>query len=326
MTASTTRRSQAPAPPILRDLVFRNLRSSECVLIWEKDERFARDFEKRLVSAQPYLLEPRAIQVLQHFLTKLGAEDFYTAIASMRLPYEEVWLEGDIQTDAGGRHRFGMLVSQSTEGLRCLISSAFWFGDQKIWYPMHAGTAVTFASDGRVIYEDTPVAHLYDVVQEGREPEVDQTGRSRTAPVSGDTITERHAKDLGNAIQIAGLLAAFCGLMNKREVLEVDPLREPPRQQQRLYARDKLPAPKFGVARVDLARLGRLQQRAIIEDTVEELDSDAAYPGPRRAAHWVRGHLFLTRNGKLVWRRPHVRGAGEAHRRLIVVEASDMAP
>lgn len=326
MTASTTRRSQAPAPSILRDLVFRNLRSSECMLVWNRDESFARDYERRLVSAQPYLLEPCAIKVLQGLLTKLDARDFYTAIASMRLPYEEVWFEGDIQTDTGGRQRCGMLVSQGQEGLRCLTSSAFWFGDQKIWYPMHAGTAVTFAADGRVIYEDTPVAHFYDVVQEGREPEVDESGHSRTAPVDANTITERHAKDLGNGIQLAGLLAAFCGLMSKREVLEVDPLRQPSRQQQRLYARDKLPTPEFGVSRVDLARLGRLQQRAAVEDAAEGPESDAASLGRQRTAHWVRGHLFLARNGKLVWRRPHVRGAGEAHRRLVVVEASDLGP
>ena len=324
MSASTTRRSQAPS--ILRDLVFRNLRSSECMLVWNKDESFARDFERRLVSAQPYLLERRAIQFLQDLLTKLDAGDFYTAISSIRLPYEEVWFEGDIQTDAGGRQRCGMLVSQGEEGLRCMTSSAFWFGDQKIWYPMHAGTAVTFAVDGRVIYEDTPVAHFYDVMQERREPEVDQGGLTRTAPVNGDTITERHAKDLGNAIQLAGLLAAFCGLMSKREVLEVDPLQQPSRQQQRLYVRDKLPAPAFGVSRVDLARLGRLQQRATVEDAAEGSQSNAASPVPQRAAHWVRGHLFLARNGKLVWRRPHVRGAGDAYRRLVVVEASNKSP
>ena len=324
MSASTTRRSQAPS--ILRDLVFRNLRSSECMLVWNKDESFARDFERRLVSAQPYLLERRAIQFLQDLLTKLDAGDFYTAISSIRLPYEEVWFEGDIQTDAGGRQRCGMLVSQGEEGLRCLTSSAFWFGDQKIWYPMHAGTAVTFAVDGRVIYEDTPVAHFYDVMQERREPEVDQGGLTRTPPVNSDTITERHVKDLGNAIQLAGLLAAFCGLMSKREVLEVDPLQQPSRQQQRLYVRDKLPAPAFGVSRVDLARLGRLQQRAAVEDAAEGSQSNAASPMPQRAAHWVRGHLFLARNGKLVWRRPHVRGAGDAYRRLVVVEASNKSP
>lgn len=179
---------------------------------------------------------------------------------------------------------------------------------------------------GGVIYEDTPVAHFYDVVQEGREPEVDQSGRSRPPPVNGDTITDRHAKELGNTTQIAGLLSAFCGLINKREVLEVDPLWQPSRQQQRLYVQDKLPAPALGVSRVDMARLGRLQQRAAVEDTAERSQSDAASTGPQSTAHWVHGHLFLARNGKLVWRRPRVRGAGDAYRRLVVVKASNTSP
>ncbi len=68
-----------------------------------------------------------------------------------------------------------------------------------------------------------------------------------------------------------GALGRLCGLLNKREVLEVDPLREPSRQQQRLYVRDKLPTLEFGVSRVDLARLGRRQQRAAVEDAAEEL-------------------------------------------------------
>lgn len=326
MTKSMTRRKPTASPSMLRDLVFRNLRSSECVLVWNKDDSFARDFENRLVSAQPYLLEPPAVRVLQDLLMKLGPQDFYAAIASMRLPYEEVWLEAPFPTDNGGEIRCGMLISEGEEGLRCLTSAAYWFDDQKIWYPMHAGTAVTFTPDGQVVYEDTPVANFYDSMAAARTADRDEEGRFK-APLSSlvdeGMVSERHAKDLGAAIRMAGLMAAFCGLMGKREVIEVDPLRAPSRQQQRIHARDDLPVPVFGVSRVALSRLGRLQQRAEADEDAQRSDGEEGSAGSRRAAHWVRGHLFLARNGKLVWRRPHVRGTGDAQRRVVLVGADE---
>lgn len=40
-----------------------------------------------------------------------------------------------------------------------------------------------------------------------------------------------------------------------------------------------------------------------------DMSADEREGMPRRT-HWVRGHHMKSRSGKLVWRMPHLRGAG----------------
>jgi hypothetical protein len=89
----------------------------------------------------------------------------------------------------------------------------------------------------------------------------------------------------------------------RRDLLEVDdPQRTNKRVAKQYTQRDSV-APSFDLTMIRLGRAGRAQA---VADAAESTDEDRR----KRPAHWVRGHFFLARNGKLTWRNRHVRGEG----------------
>lgn len=70
-----------------------------------------------------------------------------------------------------------------------------------------------------------------------------------------------------------------------------------------------------------LSQLGLLHNEAVQEDAISSSIS-ISRSSPRK--HLVRGHL-VTRDGKIVWRRPHVRGSGEAINPSVLV-INDLGP
>lgn len=103
---------------------------------------------------------------------------------------------------------------------------------------------------------------------------------------------------LASAIAIATLLR-HDGMLDAQEVLLH------PRHERRQAERSGKVLPDTLITKIALGKAGRGQVEAMKDD----ISADGREGIPRRT-HWVRGHHMKSRSGKLVWRMPHLRGAG----------------
>lgn len=120
-------------------------------------------------------------------------------------------------------------------------------------------------------------------------------------PISEGMIEEELAMNrsfLASAVAIATLLR-HDGMLDAQEVSLY------PRHQRRQAERSGTALPDTLITRIALGNAGRGQIEAMKADIL----ADGRKGIPRRT-HWVRGHYMKSRSGKLVWRMPHLRGAG----------------
>lgn len=120
-------------------------------------------------------------------------------------------------------------------------------------------------------------------------------------PVPEGMMEDELAMDrnfLGTAVAIATLL-------RHDGMLEVQQVSLHPRHERRQAERSGKVLPDTLITKIALGKSGRGQVEAMKAD----MATDAREGIPRRT-HWVRGHHMKSRSGKLVWRMPHLRGAG----------------
>jgi len=120
-------------------------------------------------------------------------------------------------------------------------------------------------------------------------------------PVPDSMIDEELAMNrnfLASAIAIATLLR-HDGMLDAQEV------SLHPRHERRQAERSGKILPDTLITKIALGKAGRGQVEAMKDD----VSADGRQGIPRRT-HWVRGHYMKSRSGKLVWRMPHLRGAG----------------
>ena len=119
-------------------------------------------------------------------------------------------------------------------------------------------------------------------------------------PVPDGMIDEELAMNrnfLGAAVAIATLL-------RHDGMLEMQKVSLHPRHERRQAERSGKVLPDTLITKIALGKSGR---------GVEAMKADmvtGAREGIPRRTHWVRGHHMKSRSGKLVWRMPHLRGAG----------------
>ncbi|WP_444462950.1 hypothetical protein [Rhodobacter capsulatus] len=119
--------------------------------------------------------------------------------------------------------------------------------------------------------------------------------------VSDSMIDEELAMNqnfLGSAVAIATLLR-HDGMLDAQEV------SLHPRHERRQAERSGKVLTDTLITRITLGKAGRGQ----VEAMKDHVSADRREGMPRRT-HWVRGHYMKSRSGKLVWRMPHLRGAG----------------
>lgn len=102
-----------------------------------------------------------------------------------------------------------------------------------------------------------------------------------------------------------GAAVAIATLLRHDGMLEVQQVSLHPRHERRQAERSGKVLPATLITKIALGKSGRGQVEAMKAD----LAADAREGIPRRT-HWVRGHHMKSRSGKLVWRMPHLRGAG----------------
>lgn len=99
--------------------------------------------------------------------------------------------------------------------------------------------------------------------------------------------------------------AAIATLLRHSGMLEANQVSLYPRHEKRQAERSGKPLPDTLITKISLGKAGRGQ----VEAMKEAASADARAGMPRRT-HWVRGHYMRSGSGKLVWRMPHLRGAG----------------
>lgn len=102
-----------------------------------------------------------------------------------------------------------------------------------------------------------------------------------------------------------GAAVAIATLLRHDGMLELQQISLHPRHERRQAERSGKVLPDTLITKIALGKSGRGQVEAMKADLV----TDAREGSPRRT-HWVRGHYMKSRSGKLVWRMPHLRGAG----------------
>lgn len=286
-----------------RDQMLTDLASRLSTLVWNRDDGYARDVEGRIKQAFPFYIDPEAVAFLEEGTRKLTDEDFYNAISALRLPFPSVWLELDVETPEGYLGaRLGAIIDVAEDRLRVYPAKLLRLPGKTYNTILHSGSEVAFLVDGRVELSDTPAARLLDIVTEGRK------GRYRQdlpldEIIQLDTVQEREGEAFGIAVRCVALLLAISGLHKRRDLLEVDDPQPTNKRVAKQYTQRDSVAPAFDLTMIRLGRAGRAQA---VADAAESTDEDRR----KRPAHWVRGHFFLARNGKLTWRNRHVRGEG----------------
>lgn len=282
----------------LRDLVLKELQREESVLTWNGDTIYTEHVLSGVLNSEAYLLDESAHDYLLELASGLSMGDYYRALANTRMPFESVWIEftGLCEKDAITGDPYepcsdGALIINSTEGIKILTARVL--HDVKPWTVLYSGTEVTFGRDGQVLCSKTPIAKLYD----------------RLALAAGYTTEDMLNRDIDTALRIGGIFAVLCAALERPRIFD----REPPRPLRKSEVKGHMQAsrqiPRYNPSLIRLSKIGWAERGSATR--LIEGDENTS-----RAAHWVRGHIFLARNGKLTWRRSHIRGSGPAAGRV----------
>lgn len=132
-----------------------------------------------------------------------------------------------------------------------------------------------------------------------------------------DGMTEQELDMNRNFLWSAVVIAT---LLRHDGMLDVQEVSLHPRHERRQAERSGKVLPDTIITKIALGKAGRGQVEAMKDD----LSADRREGMPRRT-HWVRGHYMRSRSGKLVWRMPHLRGAGPLIPQLRHVAGSSSA-
>lgn len=102
-----------------------------------------------------------------------------------------------------------------------------------------------------------------------------------------------------------GVAVAISILLSHDGMLKIEDVSLYPRQMRRQAERAGKVLPDTLISKITLGKAGRGQVEAMRDDPAADEPS-----GVPRRAHWVRGHTMRSRAGQIVWRMPHLRGAG----------------
>jgi len=124
-----------------------------------------------------------------------------------------------------------------------------------------------------------------------------------------------------NAIELYLTAGIFAELHNREGMFQAREESTVTRQQRRQAERQGQRLPDRTVTRISLDELGLRHLEAVRGERAGSGEGQGA-----KRAHWVRGHMFLARNGVLTWRKPHIRGIGpvlQKERLIAAPEASE---
>lgn len=249
----------------------------------ERQKEYGRRLHHNLKDAQVFRIDQDAFEMMGDLINETKREGLDDLFSQVRLPFRTMVIVPPISDEAGGtRPNSGELLGVVTQIEGRIYTQRF------------------------VISNDGIAASMWILVSEGLSMKMHPAATQEFYATLGmpppeGMFEEERASDLtflSSAIAIATLLR-HDGMLTTEQVSAY------PRQQRRQAERNGKSLPDTLITRISLGKAGRGQLEAMREDA-----SSAGRTSSPRRTHWVRGHYMRSRSGSLVWRMPHLRGAG----------------
>jgi len=288
-----------------RHAVLQDLSCEHSLLRMNEKHEFADDLRQSIMESPAFILDDSVTELTDSLASMLSKEEFFRSIPEARLPFERQWCE--FKTRDNDPITFGGIVERVDDGIRVRLAMRTERAAKgRKGGVLHSEADILFKNDGDVVYSETPIESFFAIIEDYSD------GNGYKGSDDIGTLDERKSDAFDFALRLAGTMAVLAKVMEKRGTVDVLP-------EAKIFPIDRKSVEKKGgstlsrgVTRVKLGKLGK-QHLA-----TPELKGTS---GKKRAAHWVRGHMFLARNGKLTYRRPHIRGLGEVKQSVRAVEA-----
>lgn len=247
-----------------------------------------------IADAKAVRMDEKAMALIDSYLDDLSQDGYVDMLQNARIAWPSLWIE--LKIDDGSTA--GALITQDERGTK---SIAFFIEDmdQATRIPPLALVTLDQNRPGSVILQKTPFLDAYAMM------EGDEAAKSML------NEAERQSLRLASIATVFSIMLAH-GVM--AESSKVQPISKLKRES---FARQGVKPPKTRVQKIDLTDLGRRDL-----DARKAPSSSSDVTKGKRRAHWVRGHIFLARNGKMTYRKPHIRGGGELKVGMTHVTAS----
>lgn len=243
-----------------------------------------------LEDAQYFRIDPAAYWMLTRLVSEMKSEGLEELYCQVMLPFPAMMIE----------------IADSSGGDQLLTGVVIQIDD-------------TIYTQRFVLRKDDLAPSSCVVVSQGMKGEVINTPTRDLMTAIGVTLPEGMVEDeLACNRTFIAMAVAISTLLQHDGMLKVEEVSLFPRQMRRQAERSGKPLPDTLISKISLGKAGRGQVEAMKAD-----DAGEGRDGVPRRTHWVRGHPMRSRSGQIVWRMPHLRGAGPLIKQLRHVVAAD---
>ncbi|MBZ4690840.1 MAG: hypothetical protein JG765_2091 [Cereibacter sp.] len=242
-----------------------------------------------LEDAQHFRIDPAAFWMMSELINEMKRDGLDELFSQVRLPFQTMIILPPVKgTDGIMRGNDGLVLGVVTQIEDTIYTQRFAFRGNEVG----PSNCVMMSKGMGATSFATPTRDLFDAV-----------GMQVPEGMIEEELTFNRTS-LGTAVAIATLL-------RHDGMLKVEEVSLYPRQQRRQAERFGTVLPDTLISNITLGKAGRGQVEAMKEDIAAD-----GREGIARRTHWVRGHHMRSRSGKLVWRMPHLRGAGPLIKQL----------
>ncbi len=236
-----------------------------------------------LEDAQPFRIDPDAFWMMSELINEMKRDGLDELFSQVRLPFPTmIVLPPVMGSDRLMRGNDGLALGVVTQIDDTIFTQRFIFRNSNVG----PSNCVMISKGMGVTSVSTPTRDLFEAV-----------GMNVPEGMIEDELTSNRT--------FLGIAVAIATLLRHDGMLKVEEVSLYPRQQRRQAERSGKVLPDMLISKITLGKAGRGQVEAMKEDiAADERESIA------RRTHWVRVHHMRSRSGKLVWRMPHLRGAG----------------
>jgi hypothetical protein len=243
-----------------------------------------------LEDAQYFRIEPAAYWMLTRLVSEMKSEGLEELYSQVMLPFPAMMIE--IADSGGGDQLLTGVIIQIDD---------------------------TIYTQRFVLRKDDLAPSSCVVISKGLKAEVIDTPTRALMTAIGVTLPEDMVEDeLAWNRTFVALAVAIATLLQHEGMLKLEEVSLFPRQMRRQAERSGKPLPDTLISKISLGKAGRGQVEAMKAD-----DADEGHDGVPRRTHWVRGHPMRSRSGQIVWRMPHLRGAGPLIKQVRRIAAAD---
>lgn len=242
-----------------------------------------------LEDAQPFRIDPDAFWMMSELINEMKRDGLDELFSQVRLPFSTmIVLPPVLGSDGLMRGNDGLALGVVTQIEDTIFTQRFIFRSSNVG----PSNCVMISKGMGVTSVSTPTRDLFEAV-----------GMNVPEGMIEDELTSNRT--------FLGIAVAIATLLRHDGMLKLEEVSLYPRQQRRQAERSGKVLPATLISKITLGKAGRGQMEAMKEDIAADERGIIA-----RRTHWVRGHHMRSRSGKLVWRMPHLRGAGPLIKQL----------